>query len=290
MLPEHRTRALSLFMFGGSLGLAIGPTLSGLVVSRFGLAGLPYLVLPILALVLALSWTGGFLQLPRKAATRVQPHATSSFDGKPVLALLLLMACSLRIVPNMAMDKVLAFVMERQGHGPSTIGLTQTLFLASASAGMFAMVFRFRHGWERPSMIWCPLAGIPLLAMLGWEGCPRWLFLALLVPSGLILWGTTPAMVSYAQQLFPRSSGLASAITLGISWGLAGLIQAPVTAYYQSTGVPQHAFFALIPCLIVGAWAAWMLPATHQLAAAAPADGVTPAVAELPLRPEFVDA
>ena len=47
--------------------------------------------------------------------------------------------------------------------------------------------------------------------------------LALLVPSGVVLVGTTPAMVSYAHQLFPRDAGKASALTMGLSWGTSGL-------------------------------------------------------------------
>ena len=80
------------------------------------------------------------------------------------------------------------------------------------------------------------------------------------VLAGLVLWGTTPAMVSYAQQQFPKGAGLASAITMGLSWGLGGLIQAPITAYFQSTGHPQQALHAFIPCLALAAAGAYFLP------------------------------
>jgi MFS family permease len=109
-------------------------------------------------------------------------------------------------------------------------------------------------------MIVCPLLGIPLLVLLGREACPHWLFVALLVPTGLILWGTTPAMVSYAQQLFPNGGGVASAITMGLAWGLGGLIQSPLTAYFGNTSAPQHAFLGCIPFLAFAALGAWCLP------------------------------
>ena len=76
-----------------------------------------------------------------------------------------------------------------------------------------------------------------MLYVLGMEECPDWLFRTSLVLGGMVLWGTTPAMVSYAQQLFPKGAGIASAITMGLSWGLGGLIQAPLTSYFESTGV-----------------------------------------------------
>ena len=40
LLPENRTRGLAIFMLGGSLGLSLGPLLSGFVVDRWDLEGL----------------------------------------------------------------------------------------------------------------------------------------------------------------------------------------------------------------------------------------------------------
>ena len=65
-------------------------------------------------------------------------------------------------------------------------------------------------------MVICPLLGLPLLSVWGWEGCPTWLLITVLVPTGLVLWGTTPAMVSYAQQIFPRGAGVAVVAGAGV--------------------------------------------------------------------------
>ncbi len=242
-------------------------------------------MLPMLGIVVLLAWAGGFL---KARAQQPVPATTASregmLEGRAGLAGVLLLICSLRLVPNMAMDKVLAFTMEGRGFGTSEIGMTQSLFLVSASAGMFIMAFRFRSGWEQRFMVWCPLVGIPLLLLLGWEGCPTWLFVALLVPTGLILWGTTPAMVSYAQQLFPNRAGLASAITMGMSWGVGGLIQAPITAYFQS----QQACLAFVPFLAVGAAGAWLLPAVGE--ADSSEFAAHEAIPGHVLRPETADA
>jgi FSR family fosmidomycin resistance protein-like MFS transporter len=184
-------------------------------------------------------------------------------DGRIGLAVAILLVCSLRLAPNMAMDKVLSFALSQRGYSVAQVGWYQSLFLISASAGMFIMAFRFRPGLEKAFMVVCPLAGIPLVYALGLEATPPAMFAALLVLTGLILWGTTPAMVSYAQQLFPQGAGLASAITMGLSWGVGGLIQAPITAYFQSTGHPQQALHALIPCLMIAAAGAYFLPNTR---------------------------
>ena len=269
MFPENRTRALSVFMFGGSLGLALGPLLGGFVVSQWGLVGLAYLGAPIVVLVWLLRRIGRLGDLVEatsrtEATPRTKPVLSigQMLEGRGRLALAIFLICSLRLVPNMAMDKVLAFTLSSRGYSTFEIGKYQSLFLASASMGMFVMVFRFRPGWEKGFMVACPLVGIPLLFLLGLETCPQWLFVTLLVLTGITLWGTTPAMVSYAQQLFPKAAGVASAITMGLAWGLATLIQAPITAHFQATEFPQHAFYWFLPCLALAAIGAWFLPAS----------------------------
>ncbi len=261
LMPEQRTRALSVFMFGGSLGLGIGPLLSGVV----GMQGLVYLAPLVLFLILLLRRVGRLGDLSGALAKNEPVLGLGQMlAGRARLALFLLVICSLRLVPNLAIDKVLAFTLKSQGQSTFLIGLTQTLFLTSAGVGMFLMAFRFRSGLEKAFLIGCPLLGIPLMWALGRESCPRWMLLSLLVPTGMILWGTVPAMVSYAQQLFPRGAGLASAITMGLSWGVGGLIQAPITAYFQGAGTPQRAFHAFIPCLALAAVGACFLPAIRS--------------------------
>lgn len=262
LLPQQRTRALSVFMFGGALGLGLGPIIAGSVVGRFGLSGLAFLG-PAFVLLIALLYRGGRQagSLHEEPDHEPPRRLSEMLEGRGRLALAVLALSSLRLVPNMAMNKVLAFTLQDAGQGTLAIGLVQALFLGSASVGMLWMAFRFRAGHEKAFLVACPLLGIPLMAAMGWQGCPQWLLLALLVPAGLILWGTTPAMVSYAHQQFPRGAGVASAITMGVAWGFGGMIQARITSAFVAAGIPQQAFLAFIPCLIVAAVGCCFLPA-----------------------------
>lgn len=273
LLPGERTRGISVFMFGGSLGLALGPALSGFVVERGGLHGLVWLGPPILLLIVVLTIVG-----QRTAAadvsdtssslgssepnTQSRPSLREMFDGRVIVGAVLLLVCSLRAAPNMAMDKVLAFMLERPEWGYSTqqIGLVQSIFLVAASVGMLVMTFRFRPAWEKAFLVGCPLAAIPLMLMLSWQDCPPWLLFSTVALTGVVLWGTAPAMVSYAQHQFPRGAGVASALTMGMAWGIGGLIQAPITSWFQNAGTPQTAFIAFIPCLLAAGVIAMLLP------------------------------
>ncbi len=318
-IPGQRARALSVFMFGGAMGLALGPLISGTVVSRYGLSGLVWVGPPLLLAVLVLRrWTapraGDVSVNPISAVSGSRPaenpiadyrqetqlagrnHRGSEADNTGIasppgldddpaipvhrsenstreeatpasrtsggfgLAVFVLLICSLRIVPNLAMDKVLSFTVNASGSETLRAGFAQAVFLGAASVGMLAMAGLFQLRWERAFLVLCPLSGIPLLALMGAPWCPVWLLIALLVPAGAILWGTMPAMVSYAQRLFPQATGMASAITMGASWGVAGLIQAALTSWAVDMGEPRTALFAMIPCLLAAGAGAWLLP------------------------------
>lgn len=265
LLPENRTRGLSIFMLGGSLGLSLGPLLSGYVVDRWDLEGLLYLMPGLLVLIPFLYWGLRLSKGDDGEETPVKvagppPRLVEMFDGRIGLALALLLVCSCRLVPNMGMSKVMSFALVDRGFDERSVGMVQSLFLVSASAGMTLLALLFPAGWERRFMIVCPILGVPLLAVWGWEECPNWLLIAMLVPTGLVLWGTTPAMVSYAQQVFPRGAGVASAITMGLAWGGGGLIEAPFTAHFQDLDHPQLAVWAFLPFVGLAGVAAMWLP------------------------------
>ena len=265
LLPGNRTRGLSIFMLGGSLGLSLGPLLSGFVVQRWDLEGLLYLMPGLLIAIPVLYWgttRGEPVGNPGKEPGEAGKARglREMFDGRIGLALALLLVCSCRLVPNMGMSKVMSFTLADRGFDERTVGLVQSLFLVSASGGMTLMALLFPAGWERRFMVACPLLGLPLLAFWGWNGCPTWLLIGVLVPTGLVLWGRTPTMVSYAQQLFPRGAGVASAMTMGLAWGVGGLIEAPFTTYFQDLSKPQLAVWAFLPFLIVASIGAMFLP------------------------------
>ncbi|MFN0197165.1 MAG: MFS transporter [Planctomycetaceae bacterium] len=260
--PQHKTRTLSLFLFGGCVGLAAGPIISGLTVKYFG--GIKGLIVigPIFMIMIGLTYWLGLSRIPYQSARPAGPAKSmhQMLEGKIGLALLILLTSSLRLVPNMAMDKLLAFYLSAKGADPFKIGCYQSVFLASASIGMLLMAWRFPAGGERKSMIICPIIGLPLMWGLSIEDAPAWMMLLLLIPSGAILWGTTSAIVSFAHQQFPQGAGLASALTMGVSWGVGGIVQAQLTSVFVAQGHPQRAFLAFMPCLLISAIGAYFLP------------------------------
>ncbi|MEX0703002.1 MAG: MFS transporter [Planctomycetales bacterium] len=262
MLPAERTRATSVFLLGGTLGLGLGPVLSGTVVARFGLAGLAFVGPVIVALAIGLFALGerGVAARPRPESHPPRRSLRDALRGKWGLAAAIWLVCSLRLVPNMAMNKVLAFTLTQHGKSVEFIGWTQALFLLAGGFGMFLMAYRFPAGREKAFMIWCPALGVPLLLALGYPGCPLWLLLALLVPTGLLMWGTTPVMLTFAQRHFPHAAGVAASLTMGLSFGLSGTIGAGLLSVCERYGAPQQAFLAFVPCVLLAVAGAARLP------------------------------
>lgn len=262
LLPEQRTRAISLFMFGGTMGLGIGPAVSGNLVKLYGLSALAFLAIPLLMLI------GAIHLLSRRAVAAIElPHVhdvhstAEPLAARLKLALFLLLICALRVVPNTGMTRALAFTLEQRGFDSDVIGNVQSLFLVCGSLGILLVGSRFGHGSERWLMIYSPLAAIPMMIALAIPGCPTWLLVTLLVPSGAVLVGTTPAMVSYSHQLFPRDAGMASALTMGLSWGTSGLaVAGMITVFVDQLNQPVLLFAAFVPCLAISAAGASFLP------------------------------
>lgn len=261
LLPEQRTRGLSLFMFGGTLGLGLGPTIGGFLVASYGLKSLAVLAIPGTLLVCLLY----FFSLGNTAPRAATPPSDFGRQFAIItrqwkLVCLLLVVSSLRVVPNIGMTKALAFSLSDQGLETSRIGLFQSIFLVSGSIGMLLMATSFRSGWERASMIICPLAGIPLLFGLGTGDVATPQLVLLLILSGALLNGTTPAMVSYAHHAFPQGAGFASALTMGVSWGFGGILVALLISGFDALGHMEWLFPAFIPCQILAGIGALLLP------------------------------
>ena len=92
------------------------------------------------------------------------------------------------------------------------------------------------------------------------------LFAGLTVLLGCPGAGPAPAPPDAGRELgiAKGGAGMASAITMGLAWGLGGLIHTPMTAYYSGTALPQQALYGFVPCLLIASAGAWMLPKTDR--------------------------
>jgi FSR family fosmidomycin resistance protein-like MFS transporter len=257
-LPENRSRAMSLFAVGGYLGQAAGPLYSGVVTTKYGLAGLSWsLVWGAAALALLM------LGLRRAPAAETHPsrehvRVGSLLNARGAVLCLLLAICTLRVLPMLGVPLALAFAIKLDGGSNAHIGLVQSAFLVGIGVGSLACAWLVRPTNERRAMWLLPLFAVPVLA-----ACPvlhdGWLLVAVSV-SGLILGGAMPVLIGYGQQLLPEAQRVASSITMGVTWGLSGLIVAGVMAYVNRLGEPRAAIHLFAGATAVSALLSVYLP------------------------------
>ena len=271
LVPGYRTRSISLFLVGGTIGMGVGPLLSAWCVGTYGWAAAGWLAVPGAALVLLLSWG---ITPPAAVASQTAPPRLSLREfarqhGRQALWLLALSTC--RALPAVGMTKAVAFTLDAlPGETDKlALGFAQSLFLGAGSAGMLWLAGRFRRGTERATLKSSAWLAIPILLVL--PLCPQHynLFVVLLVLAGLVLNGTSASLISYGQQLFPHSAGIASALTMGIAWGCGGLLVAVLIPMATAWGHPEWLFWMYIPPLVFCGLARWEAPPGDASAASA---------------------
>jgi len=246
---------MSLFIVSGNIGHALSPLLVVPVVTYLGFHALPLLMFPALVVAFLL-----FRRLPQPATLPI-PVRDFSHDGNPqphrVLLSLHLTICILRSVMITAFSTFIPVYMHTNGHSLFAAGVTITVFQAVGAIGsLFSGHFAARVG-RRRIIIVSLLAAAPLLAgFIYFSGALALLSLAL---SGILLYFSFPLNIVMAQELYPHRSSMVSALMIGVSWGVAGLLMTPLGFIAEQVGLP-NALLTLAIGGIVAAFLASFLP------------------------------
>jgi len=214
---------MAIFAMSGYLGQASGPYYSGMMTDQFGVRGLSVGIvwgLPIL-FVLCLGLRGAPIVTAHAAparVTRLDP------GGKLWLIVLLLAVGALRILPALGVPLALSYTLQATEASNAVIGAVQSCFMAGIGLGALACAAFVRPNWERNILWVLPLCAAPLLATLAY--LDGWTLAGLVGTCGFLLGVTMPVYISYGQQLLPHGQRVASAITMGVSWGIGGGIVA----------------------------------------------------------------
>jgi FSR family fosmidomycin resistance protein-like MFS transporter len=260
------TRGLTLFAFGGMIGLGLGPWLSGRL-AQGGLTGLAWTTVPGLALLAGSVLCRGPVAQPRHLAAEGGGGLAEILDGRGLSAVLILAVATLRVVPALGVPLGLAFLFKEQGESVEVIGDWQSLFLLSGGAGTLVCPLLTRSGREVGVLVGTTLmaAGFLVLLTQPYRGA----CLVGVAGAGFLLQGTIPILIAYSQRLLPRGRRLASSLTLGASWGLGGLLVAVLQAYFTAIDRRDGMLWAMVPCALAAAVGSALLPRLAESAALA---------------------
>jgi MFS transporter, FSR family, fosmidomycin resistance protein len=246
---ERKGFGISVFIFGGSVGFAIGPLAIIGAVHLWGLERSYYAVIPGLFSVLLL---GLYLKVPRGVPHhRRRLSLAAAFQGAHKSMALLFSIAVIREFTRLAVVTFLPIFLAMQGQSLAAGGVTLALFsLAGALGGMVGG--SLSDAWGRRAVILVSgILCVPLLhGMFLTEGLVSLLFLILAAGT---LSGANSVIIAFAQELVPSRAGTASSLVMGLGWGVAGVFLIGFGTLAEFISVP-HALgiAATLPLLAAG--------------------------------------
>ncbi|MDU4961370.1 MAG: MFS transporter [Sporomusaceae bacterium] len=244
----NKSFAMSWFIGGGNVGVALAPAVVIYFLIRYGPQQLIWLTIPGFLISAAFYMTG----LHRIKLTETVPAAAAAgtrwYRCPGLLKLNAVMG--LRSWPQAVIPNFLPIWLGQKGFPPALAGTMLTVFLAGAAFGSvfggYAADKLGRKNCIAASLLLC----IPAL----------WLFLtsrevtaltwAALAVSGAALQGTLPASVVWAQDMLPSHAAMASGMMLGLSFGLGGLGAAVTGAVADWIGLEAALLWMIAPLLL----------------------------------------
>lgn len=273
VVGERRATGMSVFSVGGNIGFAIGPLVLTAIVAWRGLHGTLLLVIPgaLIATVLAAIMPA----ITRAQQVHEERQALNPGMQRPGAVALLVAVVALRslvvgglytFVPLYAVN-----VLHRSLEGN---GLLLFLFLGAGACGtLVAAPLADRFG-KKNTMTLSLACAPPLLVT--YLLVPGPLGVAALMLSGACLVGTFTITLVMGQEFLPHRLALASALMIGLPFGLGGLGVAALGHLADVAGLPTT-LWALVGVAAAALALTLLLPVSEQRAAAHVAEAKVPA-------------
>ncbi len=258
----NRARWMAVFISAGTLGLAFGPALFSTLFRTVGLEGAAVGAIPgILVTILLVSLVPGADAATRQSRPRFDPAALRAV-WKPLT--LLYMLVFIRSVVQISFTQFLPLYLSRErGYTIANASWALSLYLTCGAVGGFlGGQLAHRFGGRRIIMF-SMIGSLPFLALFFFtQGL---LSLTGLAFGGLVLLFTIPVNVVMAQELVPSQAGTVSAIMMGFSWGMAGLIFIPLIGALAESLTLHNALAAGATLPLIGFFLALKLPHESRL-------------------------
>ena len=261
--PTDRAKAMSIFAVGGFMGQALGPSLSGYLVSHGGLGQLAWTIIPGLivcvALIVALKVADKFHH-ESKTSQQNQPRPAvvsirQLLRGREWRVAHLVILSLLRVAAAMGVPLTLAYGLAEKGITADIIGEIQSVFLIGMGTGTLMCAVLVNQKNEN-AVIWlAPLAValiLPSAVFLGTSSL--WIAMA---ASGTLLGLSLPILTSRGQELMPDAPRVGSSLTMGVTWGFGAILIAALMATVGHLGNHFLAFYVLSAWLAISAMMSW---------------------------------
>ncbi len=258
LTKRRKGLAVSVFIAGGRVGHGLGPIIAISIVSFWGIEWLWAFILVAILMSLAVRYG-----LPKPKSPTRSGANPSIWDFANALrqartALLLLSGVTIcRAVVNVNFISLLPSLYVERGMGLWGGGAASAVMLISGALGVMAGgALGDRFGKKAMIIVGIGLGFFFVCAFLAVP--PEWGF-ALLALLGFTTYLPMGVTMAFAQELMPHNRGLASSITLGVSWFVASSSVYPMSVLGEWVGL-ANAFWALPGFFIAACAFAAFLP------------------------------
>jgi FSR family fosmidomycin resistance protein-like MFS transporter len=221
---------MSIFMAGGNIGYAIMPLLAVIIVAMFGPASLIYLIPPGILVGLLIYMYAPRMDVDRKSSIDLKTLFSSFASVKGPLTTLITVV-SLRAWVCMGMITFIGVYYKDHftgwsllGYDIGVIGYAITLFVfifANAIGGIIGGWASDRFG-KKPVIVPTLLAAAPFFYLT--FIAPDILVWPLMAIGGGLMYASISPTTLMAQEMLPRSQGMAGGLVLGFANGIGGLL------------------------------------------------------------------
>jgi MFS transporter, FSR family, fosmidomycin resistance protein len=242
-------RWMAIFITTGTLGLALGPTFFSAIMARFGFESIFWASVPGLLVTALLTRTLTNAPAPDLNLGRGLELDPLRAVWRPLTVHYFLVFFRSVVQVTFAALLPLYLNLER-GFSVTQANYVLSLYLTSGALGGFLGGHLADRFGGRAVIRFSMIGSVPFLALFfATNGLLSILSLAL---GGLILLFTIPVNVVMAQSLAPAQAGTVSALMMGFSWGMAGLIFVPLTGWLSDIYSLHAALSALTIFPLIG--------------------------------------
>ena len=240
--PSNKGWSMSIFSTGGNVGFALGPVAAALLAVA-GLHWTPIIVFPGIILTGLLAYYSP--HLGRRAVHLDKPNFSEIFRKSGRSLGLIVGTIATRSAVQYALIIFLPLYYHARG-GSAELGsyYAFVLSICGAIGGLAGGALSDRFGRRRIVVASLLVASPLLMSALLVSGPLVWPLIAI---SGAVLLSSNSVTVVQGQELLPASTGIASGFTLGLAFGLSGVIGSSLTALSDHIGL--HSTILLIPFL-----------------------------------------
>jgi FSR family fosmidomycin resistance protein-like MFS transporter len=251
--------AQSLFQVGGNAGSALGPLAAAFVVMQRGQVSIEWFagvaILGMVLLCLVGRWyteVGAGRALARRSRARAAVAVPKATVRLGMFILIVLMTS--KFLYSVSLSNYYTFyLIERFGLSVGQSQICLFIFLAAVAAGTIIGGPVGDKIGRRKVILWSILGILPLTLAMPWLPLVPTVLVAAL--AGLMLASAFPAMVVYAQDLMPQSTGMVAGLLFGLAFGIAAFGAAGLGVLADAWGiVTVYKICAYLPLLGLAAF------------------------------------